>query len=117
MGIDGIGKPGGAPPIDGGLGSSGVGGAAKDPFRVESSTASEVVQPSDPLSRFERGELGLDGYLEARVEDAVRHLEGKLVPEQLEFVKQSLRDQMASDPVLVELVRRATGTVPSDNQR
>ena len=54
----------------------------------------------------------LDAYLDIRVADAVGHLEGKLSPEQLEFVKEELREQLRSDPVLIELVRRATGQSP-----
>jgi hypothetical protein len=42
----------------------------------------------------------------------VGHLEGRLSPEQLEFVKEELRAQLQSDPVLIELVRRATGQSP-----
>jgi hypothetical protein len=33
--------------------------------------------------------------------------------EQLEFVKQTLRVELSSDPVLVELLRRATGQAAS----
>jgi len=42
---------------------------------------------------------------------------GKLSPDQLEFVKQSLRDQMATDPVLIELVQRTTGAAPASELR
>ena len=31
---------------------------------------------------------------------------------QLDFIRETLREQIASDPVLVELVRRATGATP-----
>jgi hypothetical protein len=58
----------------------------------------------------QRGELSVDQYLDGRVNDATSHLVGKLSPDQLEFVKQSLREQLATDPVLVELVQRTTGT-------
>jgi hypothetical protein len=47
------------------------------------------------------------------VADATAHLEGKLAAEQLEFVKRSLRQQLSTDPVLVELIRRATGSAPA----
>jgi|SRR5687768_12225172 hypothetical protein len=116
MGIDGIGKPGpGRPPdgVSGGAGSSAVTGARGEPFKVEAG-ASAGVQGSDDLARLHRGELSLDAYLDARSAEAVRHLEGKLSAEQLEFVRQTLREQLATDPVLVELVRRATGGVPSE---
>jgi hypothetical protein len=53
--------------------------------------------------------MSVDQYLDTRVEQAVDHLRDKLSAEQLEFVKSSLREQLAADPVLAELVRRATG--------
>lgn len=110
MGIDGIGKPpgAGAPP------APGVGGASKpsgETFRVDKE---EAVAGTDPLARLERGEIDVDQYLDARVNHAVEHLEGKLSPEELEFVRDTLKDQMKSDPVLIELVRRSTGTVPTE---
>ena len=51
----------------------------------------------------------MDAYLDARVEEAVQHLADRLGADQLEFVKSSLREQLRTDPVLTELVRRATG--------
>jgi hypothetical protein len=118
MGIDGIGKPPGA-----GIGS--VGGAtskdgvrAADPFQVASSAPTSAgSRVSAALASLQRGELSLDQYLDGRVSDATSHLAGKLSPEQLEFVKQSLREQMATDPVLVELVQRTTGSVPASELR
>lgn len=104
MPIDPIGK---APPIA----PSETPEAAREAgaeFRVgatESAAASE-------LARLERGEIGLEAYLDARVEEATLHLAQGLSAQQLEFVKQTLRSELESDPVLVELVRRATGRVP-----
>jgi hypothetical protein len=72
---------------------------------------------SAALASLQRGELSLDQYLDGRVSDATSHLVGKLSPDQLEFVKQSLRDQIATDPVLVELVQRTTGSVPTSELR
>jgi hypothetical protein len=114
MGIDGIGKPGpGGPSLPGAGGSGTVGGAGEE-FKVTKSSTASPVEGNDALGRLQRGELGLDDYLDVRSAEAVRHLEGKLPPEQLQFVQQTLREQLASDPVLVELVRRATGKLPSE---
>ena len=114
MGIDGIGKPPGA--AIGGV--SGVPGGeaahSAEPFTVERSAAPAASSRiSAALSGLERGELSLDQYLDGRVTEATQHLSGKLSPEQLEFVKQSLREQMATDPVLIELVQRTTGVTPA----
>jgi hypothetical protein len=109
MGIDGIGKappiapPGGAEPTGAASGSGGefrAGGAAP-------------AAPASALARLERGEIGLDQYLDTRVAEATSHLAGRLSAEQLELVKQTLRTELSNDPVLVELVRQATGKVAS----
>ncbi len=109
MGIDGIGQGGGTPKI--GTGPASISGPESDKFEllpesVERSGGAEL------LEQVQRGEIRLDAYLDVRVTDAVGHLDGKLSPEQLEFVKDELREQLRSDPVLIELVRRATGQSP-----
>jgi hypothetical protein len=109
MGIDGIGQGGGTPKV--GPGPASISGPESDKFEllpesVERSGGAEL------LDQVQRGEIRLDAYLDVRVANAVGHLEGKLSPEQLEFVKDELREQLRSDPVLIELVRRATGQSP-----
>lgn len=115
MGIDGIGKPGGVPGAGGVAGPGAAGPIRGDSFQVGKTASVAPVTGSDPLGQLQRGEINLDQYLDTRVSAAVEHLQGKLPVDQLDFVKQSLRDQLATDPVLVELVRRATGSVPADN--
>ena len=109
MGIDGIGQGGGVPKV--GPGPSSIAGADSEKFEL----LPESVERSDGaelLEQVQRGEIRLDAYLDIRVADAVGHLEGRLSPEQMEFVKEELREQLRSDPVLIELVRRATGQSP-----
>ena len=118
MGIDGIGKPPGAS-----IGS--LGGVQSveaprgaEPFTLDrAAPASPGERISAALSSLQRGELSLDQYLDGRVTDATHHLVGKISPEQLDFVKQSLREQLATDPVLVELVQRTTGSSPAAELR
>ena len=113
MGIDGIGKPpgaaiGGAPGIQ-----SSEAPRATEPFTVErGAPAAAGTRVSAALSGLQRGELSLDQYLDGRVTEATQHLNGKISPEQLDFVKQTLREQLATDPVLVELVQRTTNFRP-----
>ncbi len=124
MSIDGIGKPPGSN-IAGLGGPGGVAGAEApraptEAFKVGQSAAaapSSSVSGSAELSSLQRGELSLDQYLDSRVSAATQHLSGKISPDQLEFVKQSLREQMATDPVLVELVQRTTGAAPASELR
>jgi len=118
MGIDGIGKPPGAS-------INGVGGLhgteAPRPAEAFSIGASSASAPasrvSAALSSLQRGELSLDQYLDSRVTEATQHLAGKISADQLEFVKQSLREQLATDPVLVELVQRTTSSAPASELR
>lgn len=112
MGIDGIKGPGGSTPPAPSESTS------KASFeQALDSTVEGAQQGSDvtgPLARLQAGEIGVDEYLDLQVQDAVRHLEGKLSQEQFEFVQATLRDQLRQDPVLVELVRRTTGSIPSE---
>jgi hypothetical protein len=110
MPIDGIGKPPSVPPPGGTAAPSGASAPSGEAFRVGAPAASSVG--SGDLARLERGELGLDAYLDARVSEATKHLEGRLGRAELDYVKQTLRSQLESDPVLVELVRKATGRTP-----
>jgi hypothetical protein len=117
MGIDGIGKPpgGGAPPTGAGSPVDKKGST----FRVDKAGEPAAAGPanavgaSENLGRLERGEINLDQYLDAQVEQAVGPLKGQLSSEQLSFVESTLREQLVSDPVLAEWVRRATGSLPT----
>lgn len=118
MSIDGIGKPNGA--AIGGVSGTPGGEAprATEAFTVERSTAATASsRVSAALTSLQRGELSLDQYLDGRVDEATQHLAGTINPEQLEFVKASLREQMSTDPVLIELVQRATGASPAAELR
>jgi hypothetical protein len=115
MGIDGIGKPP-APPSGGVGGPAGTLGPSSTgksfdvaPSDAASATSATAPTGSPELERLGRGEISLDQYLQTRVDEATQHLSGKLSPEQLDYVKSTLRAQLESDPVLIELVRRATG--------
>ena len=110
MAIDGVGRgnvPGGVPPVP----SQGVGETTD--FQVGSADAIRSTVGSEALERLQRGELTVDQYLEAQVAAATAHLQS-LPAERLEVVRGMLREALRSDPVLVELVRRATGVVPTE---
>ena len=62
-------------------------------------------RPETDLERLQRGTLSLEVYLEARLGNAVQHLAPLLTTERLALVQDTLREQLASDPVLVALVR------------
>jgi hypothetical protein len=116
MGIDGIGKPGGAnvPPQVGSARTESAEGFTVG--AASEAAAASKAGPSDALDRLQRGELALEEYLDMQVEAATAHLRS-LPPDQLDFVRETLRAELREDPVLVELVRRATGAGAADLNR
>lgn len=112
MSIDGIGRP---PIPKGEIGSIGKSGAPSgEAFRLDAPKGPEVEGPSDLLARLERGELSVDGYVQSRVDDAVRPFEGRLSAEQVQAIREALAQQIEADPVVVELIKRATAGAPKD---
>lgn len=115
MSIDGIGRPpvppSGARPVDG----APAAGAGGETFQVQHKTTTGAVEAASSglLERLERGELSVEQYLDARVDEAVAPFASRLPSEKLDFMRSSLRAELENDPVLVELVRRATTNVPS----
>jgi hypothetical protein len=110
MGIDGIGKSGPPPSLDGPAGKkTGASSASESEFRVERTQATA----SSDLERLERKEISREEYLNNRVEQATAHLQGHLSPERLTEVKQQMLAQLEVDPVLRRLISRATGVAES----
>src|SRR5260221_6687804 len=114
MGVDGIG--GGGRPIPD-VGSGELAGARRieaEPIRVGAEPDGvERPEGSAALEQLARGEIDLERYLDAQVKAAVSHIEGQLPDEQIDFIRETLRGQLSTDPVLLELVRRATGDAPA----
>lgn len=110
MGVDGI----------SGAGPSGPPGPPEKPEAADStfslSAAGESGAATD-LERVASGELSVDQYLDARVQQATRHLEGALRPEQLATLQEQLREQLGTDPVLQRLVQRTLGASAPEPSR
>jgi hypothetical protein len=127
MGIDGIGKggPPAIPPSTEGPGAPQATGATPGaevarpfaPKRAEDSEAARAAVPTEAvraegaLAALRSGAIDLNGYLDQKVSEATAHLVG-LPSADLLRVRAALRDRLASDPTLVELVTQATGRVP-----
>jgi hypothetical protein len=80
---------------------------------VANGVATEVDSDSSALlARLQRGELGVDEYLDARVSEAIAPLEGRLPSDRLAWLRGMLREQLVADPALIERVRQATGQEP-----
>jgi hypothetical protein len=121
MGIDRIGKNG--PPAA----APEVGGSAARPagqaFQVSEAgtpkavgaTGVDPTRSAGPLERLRAGEVDLGGYVDLKVHEATAHL-SSLPPVELEKIRSALREKLASDPELVDLLRTATGEVlPPDD--
>jgi hypothetical protein len=117
MSIDRIGKGSGATPAAGigQPGSSSEVSKAGAEFKVPKSDAVSSVAQA-PLDRLRAGEISVSQYLDIKVSEATSHLDRRLSTEQLGFIRNSLREQIASDPMLVELVKASTGSLPPQNE-
>lgn len=113
MGIDRIGKKPPAPDV-GGAGSVDKKGAVEKAFHVDKTAPTEAIKnvdPTTPLARLRAGEIDLNGYIDAKVEERTKDIKG-ISADELDFIKTTLRDQMKTDPALVDLVKAATGQTP-----
>jgi hypothetical protein len=132
MGIDRIGKGGGpasAPPAArpertaGGEGaktfevhpsrnaagaSGAIGATGEAHIAAPGAVAPASAAAASPLARLQAGEINLDRYLDLKVGEATAHLEG-LGPQEMAGLRSMLREQLAADPSLVDLVAQATG--------
>jgi hypothetical protein len=86
-------------------------GTAAEPFRVGKAAPALGSSPIS-LDRVRSGEMSVSEYLDGKVSEVTSHLVDRLTPDQLAFVQENLREQLSTDPVLVDLVKAATGSVP-----
>jgi hypothetical protein len=77
-----------------------------------------AVEPaaSEMLGRLQRREITLGRYLDYSAEKAVEHLKGLVDEERLKFIQSMIREQMATDPVMIRYVEQATGLSPEINK-
>lgn len=116
MSIDGIGRPPVPPAAGGPTQGASAPASGEGAFQVQKGSS---VAPTAKglLERLERGELSVEQYLDSRVDEAIAPFQAHLSPEKLDFMKNALRAQLESDPVLIELVRRATEGLGSGSAR
>ena len=68
--------------------------------------AADPLGPEEELLRKLRvGEFDLEGYYDAMVELSLDHLRGRLSVRQLQIVRERIREEMVTNPVLVKMVR------------
>ena len=82
--------------------------------RTSRGTVLGLVEPpkSEMLCRLQRREITLEQYLDHCAEEAVAHLKGLVDTERLKFIQSMIRDQMATNPVMIRYVQQTTGLSP-----
>jgi hypothetical protein len=63
---------------------------------------------SDALQQLRRGELTLDDYLDFRADEAVKDLALVLPKHRVDVIRAAMREQLATDPVLLRMVSHLT---------
>ena len=110
MSIDRIGKGSG---VAGPASAAGAGAASsKQVFEASGTKGAAEVSKVSLADRVRGGEIDMKTYLDARVEQATRHLEGRLSTPDIERVRGMLKTQMAEDPAVQEMIQAATGRMP-----
>jgi hypothetical protein len=95
----------------------------REPFRADAPGAAAKADASgvapvaaSPLDQVRSGQIDVARYLDLKVEEATAHLKA-LPPGQLESIRSALRDRLATDPALADLVKMATGRLlPADEE-
>jgi hypothetical protein len=115
MSIDRIGKGGGGPVAGinqpGSPSATDVGSKPAAEFKISKGEAVDATAKT-PLDQVRSGEISVSQYLDIKVNEATLHLDQRVSSEQLSFIRDSLREQLSSDPVLVDLVKATTGALP-----
>jgi hypothetical protein len=130
MGIDRVGKDGPSLPVPelGGPTGTHSSGARFEVPKVAATPPAGDIDPARPssqvegtpavsgaLERFRAGELDLHAYVDAKVREATAHLSA-LSPVELENIRSALRERLAGDPTLIDLLHTATGEMlPPDD--
>lgn len=113
MAIDGVGKP----PISGAPNSVDAAdiprGASRAEFVVKSASGPDAASAAETVdgslvNQLQSGQITRNQYLDIRADQAVHHLVGRVSAEQLDLIRAALREQLSTDPLLINMVRRAT---------
>ncbi len=104
------------------IGRSGAGAAVRDVEPVSgtrsrgdfaatlaSVRAAAPAEEGNALTRVRSGEIGVERYVDEKVKDSIAHLSG-LPKAQIAAIERHLRDALAHDPVLTDLVARVTAS-------
>jgi len=87
---------------------------------IPSSTAvaDAPLSEQDELARKLRArEISLEQYYDATVELGLAHLRNHVSPEQLEIVRERMREEVETNPILTKMVRDAIGALAEPEAR
>ena len=79
---------------------------------IGSSTAlaeAPLSEQEELARKLRAGEINLEEYYDATVELGLAHLRDRVTPEQLEVVRERMREEVETNPILVKMVRDAIG--------
>ncbi|MCL2450406.1 MAG: hypothetical protein FWD17_15775 [Polyangiaceae bacterium] len=90
---------------------------APAPGATEPAAPRAAAQPSSARSitafdQLRTGAITLAGYLDLKTSEATAHLVSLLPPARLQAVRTALRERLATDPTLADLVRTVAGAAP-----
>lgn len=87
---------------------------------IGSSTAvadAPLSEQEELARKLRAGEINLEAYYDATVELGLAHLRNRMTPEQLEVVRERMREEVESNPILVKMVRDAIGALAEPGTR
>jgi hypothetical protein len=94
-------------------GSASLHAMAVGRLRSIGSSSSPAVAPLSEedvlLRKLRDGEIDRPGYYDAMVELGLAHLRDRMPAEQLEIVRERMREEIETNPVLARMVRDALG--------
>jgi hypothetical protein len=81
----------------------------------ERTAARKTSGGSAPLDQLRRREITLDAYLDFRADESVKHLSAKLPALRVRMLRDTARQLLSSDPVLLRMLKGITGVDPGDS--
>ncbi len=109
MSINRISQPSSSLPIDQAAGATAA-TSAQAPFQVGRTQPAVESASGSAFDQLQRGAIDRNQYIEARLQQAVDGLPKSLEPEKVSFIRETLRAQLDTDPMLADLLRRISPT-------
>jgi hypothetical protein len=77
-----------------------------------SAAVAPLSEEEELLRKLRTGEIDRPGYYDAMVELGLSQLRDRVTAEQLKVVRERMREEIETNPVLIRMVRDATGEQP-----